>query len=46
MAAANGHGAGRSVDLTRDTESSVSTRPTRTIVFDDNDDLDVPDFLK
>jgi cell division protein FtsZ len=27
-------------------EPAAMTRPPRTVSFDDNDDLDVPDFLK
>ena len=34
----------RSIDLQR--EPAHAARPARTIVFDDADDLDVPDFLK
>jgi hypothetical protein len=34
----------RSIDLQRD--PAPVSRPARTIVFDDGDDLDVPDFLK
>ncbi len=40
-------GSDRSIDLSReDREPANAARPTRTIVFDDADDLDVPDFLK
>jgi cell division protein FtsZ len=41
MASSNGHG-----DLDRDQGALRGARPTRTIVFDDSDELDVPDFLK
>jgi len=40
MASTNGHGG--HIDLDRDR----APRPARTIVFDDSDELDVPDFLK
>jgi len=43
MASANGHGG--HIDLDRDAASRAA-RPSRTIVFDDSDELDVPDFLK
>jgi cell division protein FtsZ len=45
LSGSNGH----SVDLNRaerEREPVPAPRPTRTIVFDDSDDLDVPDFLK
>ncbi|HEX6919733.1 MAG TPA: cell division protein FtsZ [Actinomycetes bacterium] len=50
QAGSNGHGDGSHITLPR-TEERVDAyrqppRPSRTIVFDDNDDLDVPDFLK
>jgi cell division protein FtsZ len=35
---------GERIDLQR--EPAHAARPSRTIVFDDNDDLDVPEFLK
>jgi len=47
MASANGHGG--HIDLDRDRDRDAATRaprPSRTIVFDDSDELDVPDFLK
>ncbi len=34
----------RSIDVGR--EPAHAARPARTIVFDDADDLDIPDFLK
>jgi cell division protein FtsZ len=46
MASSNGHSG--HIDLDRDREQAAArgARPTRTIVFDDSDELDVPDFLK
>ena len=47
MASTNGHGG--HIDLDRDRDRDAATRaprPSRTIVFDDSDELDVPDFLK
>jgi cell division protein FtsZ len=46
MASSNGHGG--HIDLDRDREQAAArgARPARTIVFDDSDELDVPDFLK
>jgi cell division protein FtsZ len=44
MASSNGHGG--YADLDRDQGAPRGARPTRTIVFDDSDELDVPDFLK
>jgi cell division protein FtsZ len=37
-------GDGERIDLQRD--PAHAARPSRTIVFDDNDDLDVPEFLR
>jgi cell division protein FtsZ len=39
-----GSGDGSRIDLQR--EPAHASRPARTIVFDDGDDLDIPDFLK
>ena len=46
MASTNGHGG--QIDLARDRDQAAAraARPSRTIVFDDSDELDVPDFLK
>jgi cell division protein FtsZ len=46
MASTNGHNG--HIDLARDREQAAARapRPSRTIVFDDSDELDVPDFLK
>jgi cell division protein FtsZ len=44
MASSNGHGG--HIDLDREQAAVRGARPARTIVFDDSDELDVPDFLK
>jgi hypothetical protein len=48
MASANGHSSQIDLNRERDREQAAARtpRPSRTIVFDDSDDLDVPDFLK
>jgi cell division protein FtsZ len=45
MASSNGHGSHLDLDLDRE-QAARGARPTRTIIFDDSDELDVPDFLK
>ena len=46
--ASNGHGGHIDLDRDRDRDQAATRapRPSRTIVFDDSDELDVPDFLK
>ena len=34
------------IELDQSDRDAQAPRPARTIVFDDNDDLDVPDFLR
>jgi cell division protein FtsZ len=46
MASTNGHGGHIDLAHERDQAATRAPRPSRTIVFDDSDELDVPDFLK